>query len=91
MSKKETFGSGNQTKVIGSSMYRICNTDIEHGYGKWFIRETYNDGKAYAQKNGYFRNNLEDVIDIFNVIEKERFIIDYYKRGYIDPPMSVHQ
>ena len=71
------FGPNNRTKVIGNSMYRICNTDPINGTGVWYIHETFNDGNEFSQVNAFHSKRLEYVIDSFNRISKEKEIIQY--------------
>ena len=85
-----TFRPDNRTKYIGRSMYRICNTDVTEGHGKWYIFEIYSDYNEWAQSKGFYRNSLEEIIDIFNMIEGEKFVISKFSsQKMYDTPMSV--
>lgn len=83
-----TFSENNRTKVIGHSMYRICNKDTMNGKGKWYIHETFNDGETWSQGNAYFRESLEEVIDMFNMLSKECTITQNCR--IIPAPMSEY-
>ena len=87
-----TFGPDNRTKYVGRSIYRICNTDATKGSGKWYIFEIYSDYNEWAQGEGFYRNSLEEVIDIFNMIADEKAVISkYLSQKMHDTPMSVDE
>lgn len=90
MITEETFCPDNRTKTIGNSMYRICNTDGVWGTGKWYIHETYNDGKTWCQGNAFHNSRLDVVIDAFNLITEEKEIVSlrYCSLNQYYAPMS---
>lgn len=86
MIETKTFNEKNRTKTVGNSMYRICNTDGLNGKGKWYILEVFNDGGVrWSQRKAFYRDSLEDVIDIFNMLSRERQIIDYGQTPPLEP------
>lgn len=78
-----SFSPNNRTKVIGYSMYRICNTDPVNGKGLWYIHETYNNGTEWSGNNAYHSEELESVIGIFNNILEEKEIVKLRFNGGI--------
>lgn len=75
MIKLEEFNENNRSKTVGSSLYRICNTDPKNGSGKWYIHETYNDGVEWSRHNAHYNESLEKVLSIFNGIKSEKEIV----------------
>ena len=69
------FSPMNRTKIIGNSMYRICNTDPINGKGEWYIHETFNNGSEWSGYNAHHSDDLGKVIDIFNGISEEKVIV----------------
>jgi len=67
------FGPSNRDKRIGNSLYRICRQSDDSG--KWYIHETYNDGKGWSVNNGYHSTDLKFVIDKINSFTKEREVV----------------
>lgn len=66
----ETFSPNNRKKVIGNSLYKICQSDQS---GKWYIHEFYTTTEgAFAMARGYFSSSLEDTINRINNIDQER-------------------
>lgn len=66
----ENFSPTNREKVIGDSLYRICQFDY---VGTWYIFELYTTtGGAFARAQSDARHDLEGVIDAFNSITTER-------------------
>ena len=75
----ETFGPDNRTKQIGNSQYRISADDSREGQDPtlWHISEVYSnlETEEWAHARDYFTADLQNVIDIFNSITKEKEII----------------
>ena len=66
----ENFSPTNREKVIGDSLYRICQFDY---FGTWYIFEVYTTtGGAFATARSYARHDPKEVIDAFNSITTER-------------------
>ena len=71
----ENFGEFKRERLIGHSQYRICNTEPEKGTGKWYIHESFNNGKEWVANNGYYSDSLQEVIEKINSFGKEKEVI----------------
>lgn len=71
----ENFSEDNRDRHIGNSLYRICNTDVRSGKGKWYIHECFNDGSVWCRANYFLDDDLQNVIDKINSFTKEKEVI----------------
>lgn len=65
----DNFSETNREVKIGHSTYRVC----KNGNGMWYVYEVHNnpETEVFAMAHGFYRETLEEVLEIVNGFKKE--------------------